>query len=230
MKIGEKLLLIYSAIVTVFIFFGAIISGLLFAAVFLPVLIHFVLTIIFPGRKLKLLLYYDFILITIMAVMGFVAINSFPQLVSALIFLPLALYFWTLVLPKRSEKLLVFEPLQVEPAEKFDFDFDRRAFLKLIGSAGVGLFMFSIFTRRAEAAFFGSAPTQGTVTLADGYKISEIDDSSPAYYGFIDKTGKWFITKEESSGAYRYTRGDTDFSTSWPNRASLTYDYYDAIF
>lgn len=133
-----------------------------------------------------------------------------------------------------------------EVLEEGKLDIDRRVFLKIIGSAGAGLFLMSIFTKKTHAAFFGSVPGPGTLALkdsagdvidpaiktpTDGYKISEIDDaSSPAYYGFIDKTGAWFIMKEESSGAYRYTKGGASFSVSWALRGTLTYGYFDSIF
>jgi hypothetical protein len=127
-----------------------------------------------------------------------------------------------------------------------DIDGDRRFFLKLIASAGAGLFFMSLFSRRAQAAFFGSVPGPGTVALkdstgavidpairtpTDGYKITEIDDaSSPAYYGFVDKNGAWFIMREDSSGGYRYAKGSSNFAANWANRTSLTYDYFDAVF
>lgn len=274
MKLGQKLLLFYSAAISVFITFGAVIDSIETGNWFLAgltsfLLLHFALKILSPGRRFSFLLYYSFILTTIMTLTGFIGARSGPQLISALLFLPLALYFWQLILPKRSRQIPVtdlgFEIITVDPepvthlkkilpADRQGLqqekpgrrlDIDRRAFLKLIGSAGLTLFMFSIFTKRAEAAFFGSVPGPGTVALkdttgtqvdpaikhpTDGYKISEIDDSSPAYYGFIEKTGKWFIMKESSSGTYRYVKGDSGFSTNWTNRASLSYDYYDVVF
>lgn len=184
-----------------------------------------------------------------MMVMGFIGATSAPQLVSAILFFPLAVYFAWLVTPKRSHALVI----TVRPAESpkqvaqgpLAFDTNKRMFLKLIGSAGISLFLFSLFTKKAQAAFFGSVPGPGTVAVkdtsgaaidpaikhpTDGYKITELDDSSPAYYGFLEKTGKWFIMKEDSAGAYRYIKGDSAFSTNWTNRASLSYDYYDTIF
>lgn len=195
-----------------------------------------------------------------MAIMGFVGTSSIPQLISAILFLPMAIYLWLLVLPKRNKKLPIPDKIpvitkgkikklegEVMPNAKFGkgFDLDRRMFLKLIGSTGIMLFVFSIFTKKAEGAFFGSVPGPGTVALkdstgaqidpavktpTDGYKISQIDDSSPAYYGFVDKSGAWFIMKEDSTGAYRYTKGATGFATNWTNRATLTYDLFDVIF
>lgn len=65
-----------------------------------------------------------------------------------------------------------------------------------------------------------------------GYSISDIDDSAdPAYYGFLSADGSWYILRETSStGAYRYAKGTTDYSTNWTNRATLTYDLYDVTF
>lgn len=126
-------------------------------------------------------------------------------------------------------------------------DLNRRQFLKLLGGSSVGIIALSLFfPQKASAAFFGSVPGPGTVSLkdssgnqidpaekepTDGYRISEIDDSSlPSYYGFVDKDSNWYIAKEDSSGSYRYVRGASSFSTNWTNRASLTYDYFDSIF
>ncbi len=126
-------------------------------------------------------------------------------------------------------------------------DDNRRLFLKLIGSTSLSiLFMAVLGKDTAKAAFFGSVPGPGTVSVkdstgatidpaekqsTDGYEISEVDDSTtPAYYGFVHKTGAWYITKEDATGAYRYAKGAVDFATSWTSRAGLTYDYFDAIF
>lgn len=126
-----------------------------------------------------------------------------------------------------------------------EFDANRRTFLKLIGSAGIAAVLFSFLTPKTHAAFFGSVPGPGTVALkdstgaqvdpaistpTDGYKISDIDSSSPAYYGFIDKTGRWFIMKEGASGDYRYVKGTSSYSTNWTGRAALSYNTFDAVF
>lgn len=207
----------------------------------------------------KLLAYYGFIITSTMVALGFLSATTPAQLIGATLFYPLAVYFFLAVVPKRN-KAIHLPKIQVLPKESLPqkqeeieegkfipgFDFDRRMFLKLIGSAGLSVFFFSLFTKKAEAAFFGSVPGPGTVSLkdtagtkidpavkqpTDGYKISEIDDaSSPAYYGFVDKTGAWFIQKEDSSGAYRYTKGSSSFSTNWTGRAGLSYDYFDVIF
>jgi hypothetical protein len=125
-------------------------------------------------------------------------------------------------------------------------DINRRLFLKLVGGAGVSVFMMSLFTDKAHASFFGSMPVPGAMTVkdstgaaidpaekqpTDGYEISEIDDAtSPAYYGFVHKTGAWYISREEANGSYRYSKGPTDFPAGWAARTTLTYDYFDNTF
>lgn len=69
-----------------------------------------------------------------------------------------------------------------------------------------------------------------------GYQPSDIDDSStPKYYGFVKASGAWYIMRE-SSGAYRYIRGErTDsvgaiYSDAWTDRANLSYLYFYEVF
>lgn len=125
-------------------------------------------------------------------------------------------------------------------------DLNRRLFLKLIGSAGLATFLMAIFKRDAQAAFFGSVPGPGTVALkntagvkidpaekgpTDGYEITEVDDSTtPAYYGFVNKEGAWYIAREGATGEYRYHKGSDDFSTAWADHDSLLYDYFNNVF
>jgi len=215
----------------------------------------------------KLLIYYNFIVVTLMIIAGFFGTSNLAQLASAALFFPLSAYFLFLVLPNKNKAIVFPELKKVEKtkkekskteilkAEKIEDDPDkkrmdanRRAFVKLIGSAGMTVFLFSIFTKKAQGAFFGSVPGPGTIALkdstdtvidpaiklpTDGYKISEIDDSSPAYYGFVNKDGEWFIMKESSAGQYKYykkTGSDNDFTTDWPSRAGFSYQYFDSIF
>jgi hypothetical protein len=274
-----KLLRYYSILLSLFITIGTAILGfksgqILFFFIFFPVIIYFILMTFKIRRGRKLLMYYNFILITIMAVMGFVGTTSIPQLISAALFSPIAIYFWLLVLPKKNKKLPISGNMAIARVidvkkgkategeiEKLEegvllnkklgkgFDIDRRMFLKLIGSTGLMVFIFSIFSQKAEGAFLGSVPGPGTVALkdttgaqvdpaiktpTDGYKITETDDSDPnfSYYGFVDKSGKWFIMRE-GNGAYRYTKGDSNFASNWTNNKvnpTIPYNYFDIIF
>ena len=202
----------------------------------------------------RLLYYYAFILATLLTIGGFTSVQNVWQLIPAIFSFPLMVYFGLLVAPKRSKAVLL-PKMQTEKVEKAEivkekqgFDGNRRAFLKIIGSAGLTLFFFSIFTKRAEAAFFGSNPGPGIVGIkdstgtlidpakhhpTDGYRISAVDDSSPAFYGFVNKDGDWFIMKEEADGDYLYYKklaGDDDFGTEWPNRGGFGYGYFDMKF
>jgi len=205
----------------------------------------------------QLLIYYSFILASLMTFAGFTTANSIPELISAVFFFPLAVYFASLVIPKTKHALTIkvrptpptLLPLQKDPLPpeadlapaKPKLDLDRRKFLKLISSAGLSVFLLSVFTKKAQGAFFGSIPGPGTVALkdtsgtqidpaekhpTDGYKISRLDDSSPAYYGFTNKDEGWFILKEDSSGNYTYEVGSGTFTTNWTNRATLSYGEY----
>ncbi len=199
----------------------------------------------------KIITFYAFVVTSFMAVTGILSASSVPELITAIIFTPLAFYFATLIIPRKA-KTLSFEPVldiipdNIKKIENTDYDPERRKFLKLIGAAGGSLFLMTVFTRKAEASFFGSMPGPGSISVknstgvlidpsekkpTDGYNITEIDDSGiDVYYGFVNKDGAWFIQKELSTGAYRYSKGASDFATNWTGRTGLTYDYFNVIF
>lgn len=155
--------------------------------------------------------------------------------------------------PRKQKPLTddALEPEILNPSQVRDLD--RRMFLKLIGSAGVAAFVMSLFTDKAHAAFFGSVPGPGVVAIkdslgnkidpaekqpTDGYKISQLDDTSSAtysYFGFVNKNGNWYIQRETTSGAgagtYLYVRGTTDFAAEWATRLTRSdYGTFDTIF
>jgi len=220
----------------------------------------------------KIVLFYNTIIVTILTVVGFFAAKTIPQLISTLLFFPLAAYFWRMIVPVSQRAIPIIVPTAVpskkphskKPASKKTpaveltalenitdeaatgkFDLNRRTFLRLIGSAGISVFLLSIFTGKADAAFFGSVPGPGTVGMkdssgnlidpaekkpTDGYNISQVDDAIPSYYGYVEKNGAWYIVKEDATGAFRYAKGSSSFSSNWTSRASLTYDYFNAVF
>lgn len=262
MRITRHVLLFYIAIISMFVAIGAAVQSLqsgnpLFLLLFLPVVAHFLLSVLKPNRGHKFLVYYDFIITTVMAASGFIGAKSLPEIISAVIFLPLALYFWILVLPKNVRLLTspTVPPTIVPPQPPPDpsanpqvapiaagtavktpphleFDADRRTFLKLVGSAGLAFFLFSLLSNRVEDTFFGrrnvparpSPAGPAAAQPANDYTISEIDDSSPMYFGFISKNGLWYIMQETDSGSFRYANGKSDFTNNWINRSSLRYD------
>lgn len=62
------------------------------------------------------------------------------------------------------------------------------------------------------------------------YVASNVDDAgSPKYYGYQNGAGLWYIMKE-ASNVFTYARGDSDYSTAWTGRASLTYAVFSEVF
>ena len=125
-------------------------------------------------------------------------------------------------------------------------DINKRAFLKIIGAAGISFFISSLFSRRAESLILGKTEGSGLTTLqdttgkiinpaehyaTDNYKISEVDYGINTYYGLIDQAEGWFIMKEDmNAGTYRYVKGDTNFYDNWNNRENLNYDFFNRVF
>lgn len=200
----------------------------------------------------KFTIFYSFIVTSFMTISGILNATNVAELFASFLFSFVSYYFFLLMMPKKRSAILRVEPVidiipeKIKTIKNPDYDPERRKFLKLIGAAGGSLFLMTIFTQKAEAAFFGSMPGPGTVAVkntsgvaidpaekkpTDGYNITEIDDTGlDTYYGYVNKEGAWFIQKESSSGAYRYTKGSSDFSTNWTNKASLTYDYFNVVF
>lgn len=200
----------------------------------------------------KTLTYSSFIIAALVVVAAFVTATTYTQLAIAILLYPLLAYFAFKILPRKNWKapeitIQLPEDTASPKTENVDIrDIDKRAFLKMIGAAGISFFLYSIFIKRAGVPFFGSAQGPETVSLkdatdhkidpaeklpTDGYVISEIDDSIIAYYGFTSKDGAWFIIREDSdNGSFRYVRGDINFSSGWTNREHLKYDYYNNVF
>lgn len=202
----------------------------------------------------RIIIIYSFVICLILTFVGLVSARNTSQLLSSLIFLPILFYFGTrLFAPTKPKKKIhrerkIDNPQAIIPTGQETIhvaDNDKRLFLKLIGSAGFSLLLMALFTKKAQAAFFGSVPGPGTVAIkdshgnqidpaeknpTDGYEVAELDDSgSPAYYGFLKDSGAWYII-QDTAGAYRYFKGSTDFATNWTNRDDLEYGYFDAIF
>jgi hypothetical protein len=65
-----------------------------------------------------------------------------------------------------------------------------------------------------------------------GYRISDMDDAGdPAYYGFEDKDGNWYIM-EYSIGAstFRYAKGTSGYAAGWAGRGALSYALFETTF
>lgn len=208
-------------------------------------------------NKNKILIGFIFVIAGLLVGVVFVTATTYFQLAVAILLYPLLALFFFVAFPRgvrvirpAGQTTAVWPP--ASSAEKTRakgdsigiVDLDKRAFLKLIGGAGIALFLFSIFNKRVENLFFKSLPAPapaGTISngngdLAqhqpmDGYSISEIDDNIIAFYGFTNKDGAWFIMREDTdTGSFRYIRGNSNFPGNWTNRANLKYDYYSSVF
>ena len=216
----------------------------------------------------RFVLAYNIGITSLIGVIGIISASSLVDVAMGLAFVPVAIFFIRQLLlpssentnlPSISTRDIAQQPTSIQPAETQAEiidpevltdaqvkDINRRLFFKLIGSAGLATFVFSMFTKRTHAAFFGSAPgpkamevvnREGDVIdpaekeATDGYEINDVDDDDlPAYYGFVDIHGKWYITREDSSGGYRYVRGDSGYSSAWSARTTQSYDYFSSVF
>jgi hypothetical protein len=200
----------------------------------------------------KILIYASFAVAVVGLAVVMVTSKSYTQLVGALLFYP-PLVFFLLKSSRHPAKDDYVEPVNtavVQPLEKPPednvVDSDKREFLKLIGSVGLSLFLYSIFTKRSEALFFGKAAGISSTIIedsngnkidpaesqpTDGFQISEIDEGDTFYCGYTNKLGNWYIMKQDlDTGAFRYVRGVSGFPENWSNRSNLHYDYFYNVF
>lgn len=211
----------------------------------------------------KTLTYTTFIGATAVVIFLFVTATSYTQLAVASVLYPGIAFLALNIFPRRikkeyeikiqiptehNEQIQKAEPVQelvkqIKEEETAEVaDHDKRDFLKLIGIAGVSVFLLSIFNKRSPVPFLGKGAETDNLKLTDsegkvidpaqaepfdGYHICEIDDDVISYYGFINKEGEWYIMREDTStSSYRYAKGDTNFPGGWSNRERLKYDYF----
>lgn len=151
-------------------------------------------------------------------------------------------------LPSDSAEKIELEIAKYKKENMVITDIDKRAFLKMLGGIGVSAIVFSFINKKFGGLFSGNTATAlETVSLknsfgqqidpvektpTDGYRITEIDDSSSVtYFGFTDKDGSWYIMRQDTdAGAFRYSRGTSNFSRNWNDRENLRYEYYNDVF
>lgn len=186
-------------------------------------------------------------------VLMFITSTSYIQLGIAILLYFVIAYIALKLLPRKITAIPVVivqnktEVNNIEDIKDTEVaDIDKRSFLKLIGASGVTFFLSWLFTNKARNPFFGNTPAPETVSikdtsgkeinpsekqLTDGYKITEIDDSIIAYYGFTHQNNTWFIMRlDTDTGSFRYARGSTNFESNWTIRENLKYDYYVNVF
>lgn len=233
--------------------------------IFIPLMVYFGGYLIFNSKKIKtpqsqsfwifvsFLLIYNFFATIILSLSTLIFSKTLPNFIVAFLYFPYPVYFFLTIFHwfKKLKGSRPVIPNTVSTTDTNDnstaVDPHRRQFLKLIGGTSLSLIFLSLLNpKQAGAAFFGSVPGPGTVSLkdasgvkinpaekqpTDGYKISQIDNTDyPHYYGYVNLTGAWYVMNEDASGNYRYAKGDENFSLNWDGRSGLTYDYFDSIF
>jgi hypothetical protein len=126
-------------------------------------------------------------------------------------------------------KLLSVKDIELDYTEKFD------TLIKKISD--IGLFRPSynsydpkIRNTEGETINPATSEKQDEIILAiSGYKISDLEDGTTSYFGYLNADGGWYILKLTTTAA-RYVKGDSAYTTAWTGRASLTYDYYNNVF
>ena len=193
------------------------------------------------GLWTKLFIFYCLLVSATFIAAGTLGSTTPAQFISSLVFSPLAIYFFILLLPSHHPVLAASRPYRPNPPSSLErLDSDKRDFLKMVGAAGLSVLLLNLFSRRSPDFSFltntqqanSAQPNDAEATQSPtaNYSISQIDDSETAYFGFTNKTGQWYIMREESKNTYRYTRGDRDFTTNWTNRAVLKYDLFENVF
>lgn len=207
-----------------------------------------------------------YVLINIIWLMNLLVAKSVTQIILGIIYTPVVFYFGQELIDKtkilfsklsQAKKAEINQKITITKSEIVNpvkiSDKERREFLKMIGSAGLGLITLSLLNpKKAGASFFGSVPGPGTISIkdvegnkidpaarhpTDGYKISKLDDTTSdvySYYGFVDQSGRWYIQRETTSGTntgdFLYCNGPSGFSTAWSDRDTKTYESFDTIF
>src|SRR3989344_2694981 len=177
---------------------------------------------------------------------AFITATTYLQLVVAmLLYLVLAIFAWNIltgIVARVGIKVSTISPHisqtnvgvsgLIGPSETREInisDIDKRVFLKLIGGAGIFLFLFSLLSKQSENLFFKNFPKQSLFGTAgnisesnnnnvqsqplDGYIITEIDNEIISFYGFTNKEGLWYIMKVDTElGSVRYIKGTLDFA------------------
>lgn len=213
---------------------------------------------------ISLIKYSAFAFLSISVVALFVFTKNYYQLILAsLLYIP-TIYLGLKIFPRfnkeekqqetenqteYSNKKTSDETILEPDYDKIEIsDINKRAFLKLIGVAGISYFVFSILGQKSnlfspeikkdsnQKNTLIEDTTGKTIDPAekqplDGFRINEIDDGVITYYGYTNKDGAWVIIKEDTeNNSFRYIKGENDFSQNWNRRTSLNYDYYHNVF
>lgn len=201
---------------------------------------------------------WSFAVATCIVVAIFITATTLSQLAFAVILYPLLVYIaYKAFLDQRLDARIksAVHSKSIDPLkDSIEIsDDDRRVFLKLVGSTGIFLFIYSLLNigKKPQSVISNKLVKLGNHTLGSdfpgfdagsteeksldqliaGYKIAEVDNNDVSYYGFIDIRGAWYIMQADTGvGSFRYVRGEAGFPENWANRKKLKYDYLDKVF
>jgi len=136
----------------------------------------------------------------------------------------------------KSEKIIIPAPSVRVTQEKIDY----KKIAKLIPKASKGIDyekLGNIISKKvAEMAVTvgggGGTRKEGQDDLTREYNVSDKDaENLIRYYGFIGRSGQWYILKENTTTQeYRYVKGSDNYETNWTGRTALTYGIYNEVF
>jgi hypothetical protein len=243
-------LLIISTMVIVALKTVKSIGQVFLAFLFLPVFFFFTQEIRKQNFKFrKILIIYGLILGVVVTLANLIAIRHWSDLWLNIVLIPLPIYFILIIKTKKKETNEIEEI--VEEQEVGQIDDRRRKFLKVLTSTGLAtVLLYFLNAKKAQAAFFGSVPGPGTISIkdsegkkidpavnspTDGYTVSNVDDDTfPNYYGFINKDSNWYIQMAGSDGTFLFANNSNNtvdsYSDAWTGRTTLTYNSFDVAF
>lgn len=230
----------------------------------IPVFLYFTGGIFKKIKILKSFLFgYSFVCSILILIVDLLSIKRFGNFVLVVMLIPvplvLILEFIKKIKDKKSKILINQKSTEIikvdDPSETENIDESKRKFLKLLAGTGLTTFLLYVLSpKKISAAFFGNGTGgSGNVYLkdSDGNKISPAVNSptdgfgicdiatveTNNYYGYIDKNGRWYILKENSSGSsYQYASRINNvtitdgYLVAWSGKSDLTYGNFSDAF
>lgn len=242
------------------------VEGKIFQFLFIPITLYLIIGFtnhlthqspVFGSTNIwmRLLIFYCLVVTSTLVVAGFMSSQSTPDLVTAIAFSPLAVFFLISIWPQPPKFKLnpssqrQYTAPTVSGKTRGLVDENKRDFLKILGTAGLTIFLYNLFFRRDASPLFGNSSSDknsaGHLSLKNaqgevinpaensptaGYYISQIDDGDTSYFGFVNNLGQWYIMRQDIDNSYRYVKGDKDFDANWSSRTKQSYDYFDNVF
>lgn len=105
-----------------------------------------------------------------------------------------------------------------------------RRILEGISLTGEGIGELAEIVKEINGKMADSSSSSTSDDPTVSYKITDLDTTAATqYFGYTNASGNWYIMQLTSSAA-RYIKGDGGYSSSWTNRATLTYQYFNLVF